>query len=275
MYISNTKVLAIPYFIIIFVLLFAGLFTYAATMMLDMMQQMQFEMPVKNAAPMLLQTTKISHPSVVELFTSEGCSSCPAADKLVASAQSELNEAAIVLSYHVDYWNKLGWKDPFSKSIFSDRQRQYAAHLKLESVYTPQAVVNGITEFVGSNKSALWNAIHSYKNVNTNSIEAATPVLHNQQLTVQYNYPSLSVNEHLVLELVLKNATTKVQRGENSGSTLSHINIVQDILQTNESKGTATFEVPVNFEKQNYMIVAFVQHNKTFEITSATIIKLL
>jgi hypothetical protein len=208
-------------------------------------------------------------PSVVELFTSEGCSSCPSADKLVAAAQKEFNENTIVLSYHVDYWDRLGWKDPFSKAVFSERQRQYAQHLNLESVYTPQAIVNGKTEFVGSNKSALWDAISNYKNTNTNIIETETTVINNQQLSVKYNYATLQANENIVLELVLKNATTNVKRGENSGAALSHINIVQDIIQRNESNGVVTFNVPPNFVKENYIVVAFIQNNKSFEISSA------
>ena len=156
MYISNAKILAIPYSIIIYVLIFAGLLTYSAKMVADMMQNMSFKNPVKNTAPAALKQAKNLSPSVVELFTSEGCSSCPSAEKLVAVAQNEFGDNTIVLSYHVDYWDRLGWKDSFSKRAYSDRQRQYAEHLNLQSVYTPQAIVNGKTEFVGSNKTALW-----------------------------------------------------------------------------------------------------------------------
>jgi hypothetical protein len=231
--------------------------------------KMNFENPVKNTATAVLQQKKNTNPSVVELFTSEGCSSCPSADKLVAVAQKEFNENTIVLSYHVDYWDRLGWKDPFSKSVYSDRQRQYAEHLHLESVYTPQAIVNGKTEFVGSNKTALWNAISNYKNSDYIIIETETLQVSNQQLSIKYNYAPLQPNENVVLELVLKNATTQVKRGENGGATLSHINIVQDIVQKHESKGTATFNLPANFVKENYIIVAFVQNKDSFEITNA------
>ncbi len=269
MYISNAKVLAIRYSIIVYVVIFAGFITFSDRMVADMMQRMNFKMPVKSTAPVFLQQTKSTSPSVVELFTSEGCSSCPSADELVAVAQMEFNDNTIVLSYHVEYWDRLGWKDPFSKSDYSDRQRQYAQHFNLESVYTPQAIVNGKIEFVGSNKSALWNAISSYKSSGNRVIETETLLVNNQQLSVKYNYTALQENENVVLELVLKNASTKVKRGENSGATLSHINIVQDIVQKNESKGTATFNLPANFVKENYLIVAFIQNNKSFEITNA------
>jgi hypothetical protein len=100
-------------------------------------------------------------------------------------------------------------------------------------------------------------------------IQTETPQVSKQQLSIKYNYTPLQPNENIVLELVLKNATTQVKRGENGGATLSHINIVQSILQKNESKGTATFNLPANFIKENYMIVAFVQHKESFEITNA------
>jgi hypothetical protein len=157
MYISNIKVLVIPYAIIIYILIFAGVITFSAKMVKDMILKMNIEMPATNSILAVSEQTKNTSPSVVELFTSEGCSSCPSADKLVAVAQKEFKENTIVLSYHVDYWDRLGWKDPFSKAAYTDRQRLYAEHLNLQSVYTPQAIVNGKTEFVGSNKTALWN----------------------------------------------------------------------------------------------------------------------
>ena len=85
--------------------------------------------------------------AVLELFTSEGCSSCPSADRLLPQL-AKLDSNIIPLSFHVDYWNRLGWTDPFSSSEYSERQRSYASHLKLESVYTPQLVVNGEYELV-------------------------------------------------------------------------------------------------------------------------------
>src|SRR5438270_9575711 len=89
--------------------------------------------------------------AVIELFTSEGCSSCPAAEKLVASVAAENLTSVFILAYHVDYWNRLGWKDGFSNAAYTARQTRYAEVFNLPSAYTPQIVVNGKTEFVGSN----------------------------------------------------------------------------------------------------------------------------
>src|ERR1700761_5494846 len=98
--------------------------------------------------------------AVVELFTSEGCSSCPEADELIARVQQRDRDLPVyVLAYHVDYWDRLGWKDAFSDAAYTDRQKRYASWLKVTSIYTPQVVVNGQTEFVGSESIALTNAI--------------------------------------------------------------------------------------------------------------------
>ena len=99
--------------------------------------------------------------ALVELFTSQGCSSCPPADELLANLIKEYNDnqQVIAISFHVDYWDRLGWKDPFSQRVFTQRQRNYVDKLDLRSAYTPQMVVNGKYEFVGSDKSALQSAL--------------------------------------------------------------------------------------------------------------------
>src|ERR1700739_857201 len=97
--------------------------------------------------------------AVVELFTSEGCSSCPPADQLVARIQQEDQDQPVyILAFHVDYWDRQGWKDGFSDSRYTQRQRRYATWLNLESIYTPQIVVNGRKEFVGSQEGTLRSA---------------------------------------------------------------------------------------------------------------------
>ena len=109
--------------------------------------------------------------AVVELFTSEGCSSCPPADELVARIQKENSDQPVyILSFHVDYWNNLGWKDPFSSAAYSKRQKEYANRLNLQSIYTPQVIVNGRTEFVGSDEGKMLNAIKSNLQKNSASL---------------------------------------------------------------------------------------------------------
>src|ERR1700685_382630 len=126
---------------------------------------------------------------LIELFTSEGCSSCPPADALVARIQEENNNKPVyILSFHVDYWNHLGWKDPFSSAAFSDRQKNYANRLNLQSVYTPQVVVNGQTEFVGSDEDRMKNAIE-------NSLQKKSAVLLSLQ-KIQKNTDQAIVGYH-------------------------------------------------------------------------------
>ena len=98
--------------------------------------------------------------AVLELFTSEGCSSCPPADELLAKIQMESEGKPIyIVAYHVDYWDRLGWKDMFSNADYSKRQTQYGQWLHTSSIYTPQLIVNGKAEFVGSNELAIRGAI--------------------------------------------------------------------------------------------------------------------
>src|SRR5436190_6281924 len=100
-------------------------------------------------------------PVVVELFTSQGCSSCPPADALLSDIvhDESLRGRVIPLAFHVDYWDRLGWRDPFSSAEWSRRQYFYVRALNVNSAYTPQIVVNGAKQFVGSNRAALEQAL--------------------------------------------------------------------------------------------------------------------
>ena len=124
--------------------------------------------------------------AVLELFTSEGCSSCPPADNLLPQL-AKLDANVITLSFHVDYWNRLGWTDPFSSSDYSDRQREYSRQLNLESIYTPQLIVNGEYEFTGGvlqsdentkyglGPPTFWNAIRGPRCSIISSAPAPSP----------------------------------------------------------------------------------------------------
>src|SRR5437764_11128579 len=105
-------------------------------------------------------------PVVVELFTSQGCSSCPLADALIHDIVNDpaMRGRVIPLAFHVDYWDSLGWRDPFSSKEWSERQVRYARTIHLSSAYTPQAVVNGTREFVGSSRAAMSAALEKASN---------------------------------------------------------------------------------------------------------------
>src|ERR1700712_584509 len=139
--------------------------------------------------------------AVVELFTSEGCSSCPPADELVSRIENEVKDKPVyILAYHVDYWDRLGWKDVFSSADFSKRQRDYAGYLHLQSVYTPQIVVNGKTEFVGSEEGNLRNAIKSNLQKNsTASIALNVDDISQNQANIKYNTTGADKNTVLLV----------------------------------------------------------------------------
>lgn len=213
--------------------------------------------------------------AVVELFTSEGCSSCPAADAVVAKIEKEsAGKPVYILAYHVDYWNRLGWKDPFSSADYSRRQNTYANWLHLRSIYTPQVVVNGRTEFVGSQEGTLRNAI----NAGINKAPKADLAIDNIKTTggkASFNYTAggETANTGLLFALVQKNATTVVKSGENGGRTLSHVQIV-DKLQaaalTSTKTGEANIALPKGFDAGHYELIALLQNNQTGEIMAAT-----
>jgi hypothetical protein len=210
---------------------------------------------------------------VVELFTSEGCSSCPPADELVAKILKEdKNKEVYILAYHVDYWNHLGWRDQFSSAQYSERQRRYAQQLRLESVYTPQIVVNGRTEFVGSNEGNLRNAIQSGLAKTTNDqLTLSNAAVDAGQLKVQYQTRGNTANRELVIAFVQKSAQTNVKSGENGGHVLSHVNIVRELnnIDLKQQSGTTTVKLPQGYNVQNWEVISFLQNTSTGEILSA------
>ncbi len=208
--------------------------------------------------------------ALVELFTSEGCSSCPSADALVAKLSNELKENVYVLSYHVDYWNRLGWKDIYSKPSFTTRQQEYVEHFGLNGAYTPQVVVNGKQEFVGSNSSKLYSTVQQ----ELQTVKAENIVINAKQtdnkIIVNYS-TSLKQNATLHFALVQLNAITKVLRGENEGKQLKHINILKDIVNVavNNQQKDISFFVPQGFDKTQHKIIAFMQDDSSYNILAA------
>jgi len=212
--------------------------------------------------------------AVVELFTSEGCSSCPPADELVAKIEKESTGKPIyILAFHVDYWNRLGWKDVFSSADYSHRQNQYANWLHLQSVYTPQAVVNGRTEFVGSEEGTLRNTIKSdLEKAPAANLTLSDIKVDGGKASVQYHAEGNTGNDVLLLAVVEKNARSNVQRGENAGRTLSHVQIVRALTSTaaKSDNGDASITLPKGFDAKGYELIAFLQDPANGTITAAT-----
>ncbi len=212
--------------------------------------------------------------AVIELFTSEGCSSCPPADALVSRVQKESADKPVyILAFHVDYWNHLGWKDQFSSAEYSKRQNQYARWLKSSSIYTPQVIVNGRTELVGSEEGKLRNAIKTGLDKPAKSeLTLSNVKVENDKANLKYSVAGSANNDVLLLALVEKNATTKVERGENGGRTLSHVQIVSQLKNVQLKSGHSGIEnitLPHDFDPKKYEVIGFVQDTANGEITGA------
>ncbi len=212
--------------------------------------------------------------AVLELFTSEGCSSCPPADELVAKIQQEnKNQPVYILAYHVDYWNRLGWKDVFSSPAFSARQKQYASWLNLDGVYTPQAIINGRKEFIASEAGTMRNALkQSLQTAAAGQLVLSDVKNSNNRIELNYQTDKIFGSAALVLAIVQKAATTQVKGGENGGRTLSHVQIVRQ-LQTvalgGKTSGKAGIDLPEHLNMNGLELIAFVQNTKTGAITAA------
>jgi len=213
--------------------------------------------------------------AILELFTSEGCSSCPPADRLLPQLAST-DVHIIPLSFHVDYWDRYGWKDPFSNSSFTDRQREYAKKFMLESIYTPQLVINGQYEMVGSNKSVAETDIRKLLKETTQLQVIINDVKkENDNLAVSCYLKGDLQNCDLIAAVVQKHAEVNVKAGENSGAKLSHTNVVRSFLKL-PAKGKTDFQVTVpdelvNNNTQNWQLVIFAQRRDDLKITAAAL----
>jgi hypothetical protein len=200
---------------------------------------------------------------VVELFTSQGCSSCPPADALLRDLRRDPN--VIAIAYHVDYWDNLGWRDPFSAREWTQRQMEYIHALQLPSAYTPQMIVGGTRQMVGSNSIAVRTAIGDA----AREERANAPLLltiENGSAVVVTNAPHAGLV--LIVVALTDEQTTKIAGGENRGLTLANPNIARKIVRVpNVVAGPHTYRVPIAGEH----LVAMLQDPKTLRIMSATL----
>lgn len=212
------------------------------------------------------------HPTLVELFTSEGCSSCPPADRLLTSFKDERSSDVITLSYHVDYWDYLGWKDRFSSAEFTKRQEAYARQFKLSSTYTPQMVVNGSAEFVGSNRAKADETIA----IAAGSSGSIVLSLNGSKLSADIKGIAANSDATVYLAVAESGLITKVGGGENSGAKLEHSSVVRRLIAVGTvNKGeegmSLQFDLPKSpdWEPKNTKYVVFVQDNKSLKIRAA------
>lgn len=216
-------------------------------------------------------------PVLVELYTSEGCSSCPPADQALAFLEKQQPYAQaeiITLALHVDYWNNLGWKDEYSSPLFSQRQTVYAQKLKLDSTYTPQMIVDGRIQFVGSNLVEAGKAITEAAKSPKANIEAVLNNVNNEN-TLKIKISDIPKHEDSTVFLAIaeNNLASNVKRGENAGKNLEHTSVVRELkpLARLEAK-SGSFEQEIalsiqpNWKTENLKFVVFIQENETRKI---------
>jgi hypothetical protein len=217
------------------------------------------------------------NPVLIELFTSEGCSSCPPADALLAQLdrfQPVPAADVIVLSEHVDYWDDIGWKDPYSSHQFSLRQADYAHRFRLGEAYTPQMIVDGNTQLVGSDERQAVQAIQNAAKIDKFRISLSAPRLEgNNSLTVHVEVGATSAGaKHTSGQVWIALADdmdqSNVKRGENAGRTLKHVAVVRTLAQVGTVEGNSTFSKDLtvstgNANLQNLRVVAIVQESAT------------
>ena len=197
---------------------------------------------------------------VLELFTSQGCSSCPPADVLLEKMKNQFPEQVYALSYHVDYWDYIGWEDPFSNSNFTKKQSIYNTKFRNRSNYTPELVINGKEHFVGSSQAKMAAGIEKYKEEKTvNSLTLKNVKSNKGSVTFNYAVDGPQEGKDLRILLVLDERTTSVKRGENRNRTLKNSNVVvaEKISGISSSEQAVSIPIPniVNATEKISLIV--------------------
>lgn len=224
---------------------------------------------------------------VVELFTSEGCSSCPPADKLLAELdenQTVTGAQVIALSEHVDYWNRLGWKDPFSSAQFTERQTDYSRALHVEDIYTPQMIVDGQNQFVGNQRATALDAIAKAAQSPKASVEVAVKPLAANSITLSIqvsDVPDVSRGDRadVIVAITESGLMSNVSRGENAGRRLTHSAVTRRLVKVGTIEGKDfNAEQAVHLEsiwkRARLRAVVFVQERGSRRILGAAAIKL-
>lgn len=231
------------------------------------------------ACTVVAQTpTQNPTPVVVELFTSEGCSSCPPADALLRTldaTQPVSGVQLVVLGEHVDYWDDLGWKDTFSSHAFTDRQGAYVDRLHLASSYTPQMVVDGSYECSGSDGRRAAQAFEKARALPKIGVRISAVKLENGSLRAHLETDASPSKSEVFVALVLDHAESQVLRGENGGHRLQHVAIVRSLTRVGKTSKGEAFSKDMSLKaapsEVPYRLVAFVQEPNQGKILGATV----
>ena len=178
----------------------------------------------------------VRHPAVVELFTSQGCNSCPPADAFLGQLVGRSD--VIALSYNVDYWDYLGWRDTLASPANTERQQSYASAMHSQRVYTPQVVINGVTDAVGSDGPAIAAAIEKFKATGAKG-PAIEMMYEEERVLVKISAGEGAAEATIWLLRFDHLQEVQVRRGENSGKSLKYHNVVRDFSNIGLWRGEA------------------------------------
>lgn len=224
-----------------------------------------------------------SRPVVLELFTSEGCSSCPPADALLKQLDGAgrlKNAEIIAIEEHVDYWDHLGWRDPFSSHQWTERQEQYAQVFRRDGIYTPQLVINGSSEVAGSSTGEVQQKIVEAANVPGAGIGFTITAVssHSAGLSIAIPVaPPEARAAELWLAVTERGLSSNVASGENEGRNLTHAAVLRSLTRVKLPNGdrkaatetSVTVELDPSWRRENLRFVIFLQDPKTLRIFGA------
>ena len=229
------------------------------------------------ASPLGTQSQPDRVPVLAELFTSEGCSSCPPADRILELLAREPpidGVEVIILSEHVTYWDHQGWRDPFGSSTFTARQQMYGDWFKLESVFTPQLVIDGTTQMVGTDITALKAALAKSAAKPKPRLIVELRESGSKALVATASGPGLVAGNELVLAVTEDDLQVEVKRGENARRTLRHAGVVRWFNSRKIDDSSAVTPAPIDiplradWKRDRLRVVAFVQSVGTREVLS-------
>ena len=209
--------------------------------------------------------------AVVELFTSEGCSSCPPADAnldAIAGLARTRKQPVFALAYHVEYWDRLGWADPYASIANTRRQKAYAQLLNHGQLYTPQLIINGREQFSGNHRAKARDTIRDALQQPASVMLSAQAVLE-ADWTVKWHVQGAPVGAKLNIALVEDQLISKVTRGENQGRTLTHNHVVRALYTVPLTPGDSRGHKIVKANGQNTRVILFVQDPSSMAILGA------
>jgi hypothetical protein len=226
------------------------------------------------SAASLAQTSQPNRtPVIVELFTSEGCSSCPPADALLARLDHDqpiADAQIIILGEHVDYWDGLGWHDRFSSHQYTDRQNEYGASLQIADIYTPQMIVDGTDQFVGNDSAHARRAIQHAAQSPKLALALSHPVIDGRKVSAVVSFPvppATRPGADLYAALVDPADSTEVRGGENGGRVLHHGGVVRSLQRIGSVKDllshpvSFTLNAPADAKPAEMRVVVFAQQS--------------